>query len=162
MLTHWGLVTHVRVSEMSHRRFIYWLAIWSARRHNINQFWIIVNWVPRNKCGCNCINIHVFSYRETLLKVQWANTAAISCQWYCVKCWLCVHMLFIREITACLTIVQSVCSNKQTSKLGITCPLWWETTDGFPLQRIIAESVLCHAILRTWWRFILRHRLTIV
>ena len=47
-ITHWGQVTHTRISKLEHIWFRYWLVAWSAPSHCLNQCWNIVNWTLGN------------------------------------------------------------------------------------------------------------------
>ena len=59
ILTHWGRVTHICISNLDHHCFRQWLVAWPAPSHYLNQCWNTVNWTPRNKLQWN---IHLDSY----------------------------------------------------------------------------------------------------
>ena len=48
LLTHWGWVTHISVSQISHHCFKYWFFACLAPSHYLNQCWLVVNWNLRN------------------------------------------------------------------------------------------------------------------
>ena len=48
MLTHWGRVMHICVSNLSHHWFRKWLVDWPVPSHYLTQCWDIVNWPLRN------------------------------------------------------------------------------------------------------------------
>ena len=40
---------YIWVSEQDHQRFMWWLLACSEPNHHLNQGWLIVNWIHRNK-----------------------------------------------------------------------------------------------------------------
>ena len=48
-LTHRGRVTHLCVGKLDHHWIRWWLVVWLAPSHYLNQFWNIINWTLRNK-----------------------------------------------------------------------------------------------------------------
>ena len=51
--THLPQVPHFRVSESGQHWFRYWLVAFLAPSHYLNQCWVIVRWILRNKLQCN-------------------------------------------------------------------------------------------------------------
>ena len=47
-LTHWCLVTHIHLSELDYSWYSEWLVAYSEPSHDLNQWWLIVNWNQRN------------------------------------------------------------------------------------------------------------------
>ena len=47
------LVSHICISESGQHWLRYWLVVYSAPSHYLNQCWVIVNWILRNKLQWN-------------------------------------------------------------------------------------------------------------
>ena len=64
---------HIRVSELGQHWFWQWLVACSAPSHYLNQFWLIVNWIPGNKFQLNL-------YRNFIIFIQENAFENIICQ----------------------------------------------------------------------------------
>ena len=73
ILTHWGRVTHICVSELTI------IGAWSAPSHCLNQCWNIVNWIPRNKIQWNVSrNSYIFIQENPFENVIWKMATTLS------------------------------------------------------------------------------------
>ena len=69
-LAHFPLVPHICVDELDQHCFRWWLAAWTAPSHYLNQFWYIVNWIPRNVFQQNFTwNSNIFSQENAFEQI---------------------------------------------------------------------------------------------
>ena len=48
VLTHLARVPHIYIVDMDHRWFRWWRVACSASGHRLNQWWLLINQIPRN------------------------------------------------------------------------------------------------------------------
>ena len=78
-LTHWGRVTHICTSQLTHLWFRQWLVTWSAPSRYLNQWWNIVNWTFRNKLRWNLNrNSFIFIQENVFQNVVWKMAGILS------------------------------------------------------------------------------------
>ena len=85
VLTHWGGVTHICVSQLDHHCFRSWPVACTAPSHYLNQCWTIVNWTLSNKLQCNLNRNSNTFIQENALESVVCEMAAILSRPQCVK-----------------------------------------------------------------------------
>ena len=95
VLTRWGRLMHICVTNLGHHWFRWWLVAWSAPSHCLNQCCVIVNLTLGNKLGSkqsNCVqNLNIFIQDNAFENVLW-KMAAI-----CFGCNVLVHRQLIHK-----------------------------------------------------------------
>ena len=85
VLTHFPLVPHICVSELSQQWCRKWLVTWSAPSHYLNHCWIIVDWALKNKIQWNSNqNTKLFIHENAFENVVCEMTAILS-RAQCIK-----------------------------------------------------------------------------
>ena len=76
LLTHWGSVTHICITNLGHR-WLRWLAAWPVPNLYLNQCWNIVYWTLGNKRNWN---LYIFIKKRHLKNAVWEMSAILSQQ----------------------------------------------------------------------------------
>ena len=82
LFTYPPLVPHLCVNELGQHWFGYLLAVYSAPSHYLKQWWVIVNWTPRDKLQWNFNQSTNFSCTKMPLKLSSAKRWPM---WRCVR-----------------------------------------------------------------------------
>ena len=56
--------THICSVDLDHHWLRYWLRVWSAPSHCLNQFWLIITYTRRNKLQWFLFKIYIFRLKE--------------------------------------------------------------------------------------------------
>ena len=76
---HLPLVPHICISESGQHWFIWWLVAYSTTSHYLNQCWVIINWILRNKLHWNVNqNSRLFLPKIALENIVWGMAAILS------------------------------------------------------------------------------------
>ena len=79
VLTRWGRLMHICVTNLGHHWFRWWLVAWSAPSHCLNQCCVIVNLTLGSKLGSkqsNCIqNLNIFIQDNAFENILWKMAA---------------------------------------------------------------------------------------
>ena len=102
MLTHWGWVTHICISKLSHHCFKQWHVPCMVPSHYLNQCWIIVNWTIANKFQWNFYcNSNIFSeenmFENVVCKIMLSILSQLQCKPDRYYVWWCLGSLFHRQ-----------------------------------------------------------------
>ena len=85
VLTHWGRVTYIWVSKLSHHWFRWWLGADQVTSHHLNQLLLIVNWNLQNKIQWNFNQNMMMFAQETAIQTVVCKMAAVLYRHRCVK-----------------------------------------------------------------------------
>ena len=102
---------HICVSELGQHWFRWWLVAWSAPSHYLNQCWVTVDWVLRNKFQWNFI----LTTKNTKLFINEHASENIVCE-------MAAILSRGRWVEFCMAQWLTFCSARPTS-LAIN-PLW--------------------------------------
>ena len=85
LLTHWGRVLHIYVTNVGHHWFRYWLVTCLAPSHYLNQCWNIANCTRSNKLHWNLNQNSYIFIQENAFENVICKMAAILSRPYCVN-----------------------------------------------------------------------------
>ena len=67
-LTHWGIVTHLCVTELGHHWLRQWIIAYVAPNCYPNKWWLIVNWILRSKIQWSLKQTKIFYSIKYIIK----------------------------------------------------------------------------------------------
>ena len=117
-LTHCG--PYIWVDEMDHHFCGWWLDIWRASSHNLNQYWLIMNPTPMKQISGKLNKKYdIFHWRQCIW-IWFSKKQAILFRLQCVKEWNCYDISVCLSMLCCY--VNRLCGSCVISGIQLILP----------------------------------------